>query len=70
MFLNKPHTYVPLYLLTNEKIYIQIYFKGNEFEKINEKTIKNMKRKLIVDCRRIFSEKNIDADYFALGIGQ
>ena len=41
-----------------------------EFENINEKAIKNMKRKLIIDCRRIFSGKNLDVDYFGLGIGQ
>tara|TARA_Y100000389_G_C17430534_1_gene502280 strand:- start:312 stop:1736 length:1425 start_codon:yes stop_codon:yes gene_type:complete len=34
MFLNKSQTYIPLYLLTNEKIYLQIYFKGNEFENL------------------------------------
>ncbi len=34
LFLNKPDTYIPLYLLTNEKIYIKIYFKGAEFENI------------------------------------
>ena len=41
-----------------------------EFEKIDYKTIKHMKRKLIIDCRRIFAEKNMGKEYFALGIGQ
>ena len=41
-----------------------------EFEKIDNKIIKKMKRKLIVDCRRIFVEKNMGKEYFALGIGQ
>ena len=41
-----------------------------EFEKIDNKTIKHMKRKLIIDCRRIFAEKNMGEEYFALGIGQ
>ena len=41
-----------------------------EFENINNKSIKHMKRKLIIDCRRILVDKNIDAEIFALGIGQ
>ena len=41
-----------------------------EFEKINNKSIRLMKRKLIIDCRRIFSKKNMNAEYFALGIGK
>ena len=41
-----------------------------EFESVNNKSIKHMKRKLIIDCRRIFANKNIDAEIFALGIGQ
>ena len=41
-----------------------------EFENIDNKSIKHMKRKLIIDCRRIFSDRNMDAEYFALGIGQ
>ena len=42
----------------------------NEFDNVDNKSIRHMKRKLIIDCRRIFAEKNIDAEYFALGIGQ
>ena len=41
-----------------------------EFERIDNITIKHMKRKLIIDCRRIFAEKNMCKEYFALGIGQ
>ena len=41
-----------------------------EFDNIDNKSIRHMKRKLIIDCRRIFVEKNIDAEYYALGIGQ
>ena len=41
-----------------------------EFERIDDITIKHMKRKLIIDCRRIFAEKNMCKEYFALGIGQ
>ena len=41
-----------------------------EFEKIDNESIRHMKRKLIIDCRRIFAEEKIDAEYYALGIGQ
>ena len=41
-----------------------------QFEKIDDRSIKHMKRKLIIDCRRIFAEKNMGKEYFALGIGQ
>ena len=38
--------------------------------KIDNKSIRHMKRRLIIDCRRIFAEEKIDAEYYALGIGQ
>ena len=42
----------------------------SQFEKLNNKSIKDMKRKLIIDCRRIFARKEIGVEYYALGIGQ
>ena len=41
-----------------------------EFQNIDNKLIRHMKRKLIIDCRRIFTGKKIDAEYYALGIGK
>jgi len=41
-----------------------------EFQNIDNKSIRHMKRKLIIDCRRIFTGKKIDAEYHALGIGK
>jgi len=29
-----------------------------------------MKRKFIIDCRRILSKKELDAEYYAIGIGK
>ena len=40
------------------------------FRKINNNLVKKMKRKLIVDCRRILSDRKFDADYNALGMGK
>jgi len=41
-----------------------------EYEKINNKTIKHMAKKVIIDSRRIIYNKNLDAKYFAIGLGQ
>jgi len=41
-----------------------------EYEKINNKTIKHMTKKFIIDSRRIISNKNLNAKYFAVGLGQ
>ena len=42
----------------------------DEYEKINNETIKHMKTKFIIDTRRIISNKNLHAKYFAIGLGQ
>ena len=52
----------------SECVIFMTYWK--EFENIDNRKIKHMKRKLIIDCRRIFAEKNMCKEYFALGIGQ
>ena len=41
-----------------------------QYEKIGNNEIKNMKKNLIIDCRRILINKKLDADYFAIGIGK
>jgi UDPglucose 6-dehydrogenase len=47
-----------------------IMVQWKQFEKLNNKSIKHMKRKLIIDCRRILANKELDAEYYALGIGK
>jgi len=39
------------------------------YTKLKNNSFKNMKRKLIIDTRRILSGKNLNAEYFALGMG-
>ena len=39
------------------------------YSKLKSSNFKNMKRKLIIDTRRILSRKNLNAEYFALGMG-
>ena len=41
-----------------------------QFEKLDQKYLKLMSRKLIIDSRRIFTNRNLDAEYIALGLGE
>jgi UDPglucose 6-dehydrogenase len=47
-----------------------IMTKWKEYERINNKTIKHMDKKFIIDTRRILSNKNLNAKYYAIGLGQ
>jgi len=47
-----------------------IMTKWKEYERINNKTINHMNKKFIIDSRRILSNKNLDAKYYAIGLGQ
>ena len=58
---------LPSSLNNSECLIIMTQWK--QFEILNNKLIKSMKRKLVVDCRRILSKKILDADYYAIGIG-
>ena len=40
-----------------------------EYSKISNKNIKNMKKRTIIDSRRILNNKNIECNYYAIGIG-
>ena len=54
--------------LTNSQCAI-IMTQWQEYSKINNNTIRKMNKKIIIDSRRILINKNIDADYQAVGIG-
>ena len=41
-----------------------------QYEQLNNNLIKKMKKKLIIDCRRILVNKKLNADYYATGIGK
>ena len=47
-----------------------IMTKWKEYERINNKTINHMNKKFIIDSRRILSSKNLNAQYYAIGLGQ
>ncbi len=40
-----------------------------EYSKITNQDIKNMKKRVIIDSRRILKNQNLDCDYTAIGIG-
>ena len=47
---------------------IMVHWK--QFEKINNNSIRVMKRKFIIHCRRVLLEKQLDSEYHAIGIGK
>jgi UDPglucose 6-dehydrogenase len=46
-----------------------IMTQWKEYSKITNNTIRKMDKRIIIDSRRVLAEKNIDADYEAIGIG-
>ena len=46
-----------------------IMTQWKDYERINNKTIKQMAKKFIIDSRRVLSNKNLDAKYYAIGLG-
>ena len=47
-----------------------IMTEWKSFRKINNNLLKKMKRKLLIDCRRMLSDRKFDVDYNALGMGK
>ena len=47
-----------------------IMTQWKDYERINNKTIKHMAKKFIIDSRRVLSNKNLAAKYYAIGLGQ
>ena len=41
-----------------------------QYEKLNSKEFNVMSKKLVIDCRRILLGKELDVDYFAIGLGR
>ena len=49
---------------------VVIMTQWKQYEKINNKQFKNMKKKIVIDCRRVLTSKQLDVDYFAIGLGK
>ena len=47
-----------------------IMTKWKEYERINNKTTRYMKKKFVIDTRRILSNKNLSVKYYGIGLGQ
>ena len=41
-----------------------------QYDVLNNNSIKQMNRKIIIDCRRVLVKKELDAKYYAIGIGK
>ena len=47
-----------------------IMTQWKQYEKLTNNDFRQMKKKLIIDCRRMLAEKQLDADYYAIGLGK
>ena len=47
-----------------------IMTQWKEFESINNKLLQCMKNKLIIDSRRMLAKKELNGEYYAIGIGK
>jgi len=41
-----------------------------QYEKLSDNDFKFMKKRIIIDCRRILAKKKLNVEYYAVGIGQ
>ena len=41
-----------------------------QYEKLNNNQFKYMTKKFVIDCRRMLIKKQLDVDYFAIGLGK
>ena len=55
-------------LKNSQCVIIMVHWK--QFEKINNNSLKNMKKKFVIDCRRVLSKKQLKSEYHAIGIGK
>ena len=47
-----------------------IMTQWKQYERLTNNDFKQMKKKLIIDCRRMLAEKQLDVDYYAIGLGK
>ena len=55
-------------LKNSQCVIIMVHWK--QFENINDNHIHLMKKKFIIDCRRVLSKKQLNSEYYAIGIGK
>jgi len=47
-----------------------IMTQWKQYEKLNNNEFNYMKRKFVIDCRRMLAKKQLDVDYYAIGLGR
>ena len=47
-----------------------IMTQWKQYEKLNNNEFKYMTRKFVIDCRRMLVGKQLDIDYYAIGLGK
>ena len=47
-----------------------IMTQWKQYEKLAGNDFKQMKKKMVIDCRRILVDKQLDVDYYAIGLGK
>jgi|TARA_B110000014_G_scaffold262382_1_gene256226 UDPglucose 6-dehydrogenase len=47
-----------------------IMTQWKQYEKLTNNNFKHMTKKLVIDCRRMLAGKQLDVDYFAIGLGK
>ena len=47
-----------------------IMTQWKQCEKLNNNQFKYMTKKFVIDCRRVLVKKQLDVDYFAIGLGK
>jgi UDP-glucose 6-dehydrogenase len=55
-------------LLKSQCVIIMTQWK--QYEKLTNNQFKYMKTKFVIDCRRMLAKKQLDVDYYAIGLGK
>ena len=55
-------------LLKSQCVIIMTQWK--QYTKLNNNEFNHMEKKLVIDCRRMLIKKQLDVDYFAIGLGK
>ena len=55
-------------LLKSQCVVIMTQWK--QYEKLSNNAFDNMAKKIVIDCRRVLVGKQLDVDYFAIGLGK
>ena len=54
----------------NKSQCVVIMTHWKQYDMLNNNSIKQMSKKIIIDCRRVLVKKQLDVEYYAIGIGK